>query len=100
MTEMTHFFDVPKPRPTAELRLPGNSGTVRVRVKRIEQRGAAAWVLVEAPRWKRWSTQVMVGEPSHEGISPDFEDIWVPGFAVWSESDDVERLTALMRSAR
>ncbi|MCX4786496.1 hypothetical protein OG369_09960 [Streptomyces sp. NBC_01221] len=96
---MTYYLDVPDPLPTAELRLPGNAGAVRVKVKRIEQRGKETWVLVEAPRWKRWSTQVMVGEKSYEGISPDLEDIWAPGFAVTSDADAIDKLRVLMRSA-
>ncbi|MFE7395695.1 hypothetical protein [Streptomyces sp. NPDC057557] len=94
---MTRYFDVPDPLPPGELRLPGNGGSVRVRVKRIEERGDDVWVLVEAPRWRRWSTQVMVGEKSYEGISPDVEDLWAPGFAVTSDSENFERLKALYR---
>ncbi|MFJ1699450.1 hypothetical protein ACIOHC_30795 [Streptomyces sp. NPDC088252] len=99
MTETKRYFDVPDPLPPGELRFPGNAGCVRVKVKRIEQRGKETWVLVEAPRWKRWSTQVMVGEKSHEGISPGFEDVWAPAFAVTADSDDVARLKALYRGS-
>ncbi|MFE9949322.1 hypothetical protein ACFYRJ_17525 [Streptomyces sp. NPDC005531] len=99
MTEVKRYFDVPEPLPPGELLLPGNAGSVRVKVKRIEQRGNETWVLVEAPRWKRWRTQVQVGEKSYEGISPGFEDVWVPSFAVTGDADDVDRLKALYRGS-
>ncbi|MGW2594803.1 hypothetical protein ACWCXC_31685 [Streptomyces sp. NPDC001515] len=92
MSEITRFFDVPEPLPTVELRLPANSGSVKAKLKRMEQRGGELWVLVEAPRWKRWSTQVQVGEKAHEGISPGVEDVWAPSFAVSVDSDVYDQL--------
>ncbi|WP_406078692.1 hypothetical protein OG337_28850 [[Kitasatospora] papulosa] len=95
MTEITRFFDVPEPFPVAELRLPGNGGAVKVKLKRVEGRGEEVWLLVEAPRWNRWSTQVNVGEKAHEGISPGTEDIWAPAFAVSTEPEIYDQLESL-----
>ncbi|WP_406188966.1 hypothetical protein [[Kitasatospora] papulosa] len=97
MKEITRFFDMPEPFPAAELRLPGNSGAVKVRLKRVEGRGDEVWLLVEAPRWNRWSTQVNVGEKAHEGISPGFEEVWAPAFAVSTEPEVYDRLKSLYR---
>ncbi|WP_329308376.1 hypothetical protein [Streptomyces microflavus] len=99
MTEIVRYLDVPEPFPTGELRLPGNGGTVRVKIKRIEQRGDDAWVLVEAPRWNRWRTQIQVGEQAYEGISPGVEDVWAPSFAVSADSDVYQRLRSLYLAA-
>lgn len=99
MTQLARHFDVPDPLPAGELRLPGNSGTVKVKIKRIEKRGRDTWVLVEAPRWNRWSTQVHVGKPAHEGISPGVEEVWAPSFAVSTEPDVYQRLHSLYLSA-
>ncbi|MFF2184593.1 hypothetical protein [Streptomyces sp. NPDC058155] len=99
MKEIAPFFDVPEPYPAAELRLPGNSGCVKVKLKRIERRGAEVWLLVEAPCWNRWSTQVHVGKSAHEGISPGVEDVWAPGFAVSADSDVYARLEAMYQAA-
>ena len=68
---------------------------MKVRLKRVEERGDEVWLLVEAPRWNRWSTQVHVGERAHEGISPSFEDVWAPGFAVSTEPEVYARLKSL-----
>jgi hypothetical protein len=99
MTQLARHFDVPDPLPAGELRLPGNSGTVKVKIKRIEKRGKDTWVLVVAPRWNRWSTQVHVGQPAHEGISPGVEEVWAPSFAVSTEPDVYQRLHSLYLSA-
>lgn len=99
MREITKQFNVPEPFPTVELRLPYNSGTVKVKLKRFEQRGSDLWLLVAVPRWSRWSTQVQVGEKAYEGISPGVEDLWAPAFAVTADSEVFERLEGQYRRA-
>ncbi|MBD3549839.1 hypothetical protein [Streptomyces sp. JV180] len=99
MTEIARCFNVPQPFPTGELRLPGNGGAVKVKIKCIEQHGDDVWVLVEAPRWDCWHTQIEIGEPAHEGISPGVEDVWAPSFAVSAEANVYERLRSLYLSA-
>ncbi|MFJ3083088.1 hypothetical protein ACIPJG_25495 [Streptomyces halstedii] len=72
---------------------------MKVRIKAIEQRRDDVWVLVEAPRWDRWRTQVHVGEQAREGISPGYEDVWAPSFAVSADSDVYQRLRSLYLTA-
>ncbi|WP_411095952.1 hypothetical protein [Streptomyces sp. 020-2-3H-GM] len=72
---------------------------MKVKIKCIEQHGDDVWVLVEAPRWDRWRTQIEVGELAHEGISPGVEDVWAPSFAVSTEPDVYQRLHSLYLAA-
>lgn len=81
-------LDVPAPHPKCDVRLPGNGGVVHGRIKGVEERSKGeVWILVSLPCWKKWSTQIEVGEPSLEGIAPATEDTWVPSYAVHTEED-------------
>ncbi|GFE20080.1 MULTISPECIES: hypothetical protein [Streptomyces] len=88
MTGSNQRFEVPEPHPECDVRLPGNGGVVHGRIKIVDQRSKGnVWILVALPCWTRWSTQIEVGEPTHEGIAPGVEDTWVPAFAVETEDD-------------
>ncbi|MFD6240603.1 hypothetical protein ACFWFV_13930 [Streptomyces diastaticus] len=81
MTNMKHW-DVPAPYPEARLHLPGNAGTVKGHLVRMERHGGQVWALVHVPAWKRWRSQLAVGEPATEGIAPGVEEVWAPAEAV------------------
>lgn len=78
---MKHW-DVPAPYPEARLHLPGNAGTVKGHLVRMERHGGQVWALVRVPAWKRWRSQLAVGEPATEGIAPGVEEVWAPSEAV------------------
>jgi hypothetical protein len=87
------MLTVSEPHPRVEVLLPGNGGVIKGRVKVIMQTPTRdVWVKVTVPTWNRWRTQVEVGQPAHEGIAPGEQDMWVPGFAVTGDEDDIRKL--------
>ncbi len=94
-------FEVPEPHPKCDVRLPGNGGVVHGRIKVVEQRSKGnVWILVALPTWRKWSTQIEVGQPAREGIAPAVEDTWVPAFAVETDDDVYEDLQKSYRRLR
>lgn len=92
------IFVVPEPLPEATLRLPGNAGTVKVKVKKIELASSGEYrVLVDMPCWERWRTQLRPGQPAEEGVSPCTLPVWAPSSAVWGDPEVVLALRAKSR---
>lgn len=94
------LFSVPEPLPSVDVLLPNKGGRLRGKVVTLEGRpGGAVWIEVLVPSWVRWSTQIVVGEPSVEGIGPDAVRMWVPSDAVFADEEETLRLKRLYRAS-
>ncbi|MER5694904.1 hypothetical protein ACWDBO_31340 [Streptomyces mirabilis] len=72
----------------ATVRLPGHGGAIEGAVVAVEIRpNGDFWLRVKVEMWRRWRTQIKVGEASIEGIGPERTEIWAPGFAVAVDSE-------------
>lgn len=96
MEDAPLVIELPEPI-TAWLKLPDRAGTVRGEVTSAEVReGNLVWVKVRIPMWQRWSTQVKVGEPSMEGLTPGSMDVWAPAGVVEAEAGNRDSLSELV----
>ena len=93
-------FSVPDPLPRVEVLLPDKGGKLRGKVATVEWRpDGAAWIEVLVSSWVRWSTQLVVGEPSTEGIGPGTVRLWAPSEAVIGDEDDVREIKRLYQAS-
>lgn len=94
------LVSVPEPRPAVLVSFPGRAGRARGHIQAIEVRSNGVWwCLVRLPHWARWSTQTAVGRKAHEGIGPDFVDMWAPEDALEAGDGVVDPLLDLVYGA-
>lgn len=85
----------------ATVRLPGLGGAIEGALVAVEIRPSGDfWLRLKVQMWRRWHTQLRVGEPSVEGIGPEATEIWAPSFAVSVDSDRGPEMADILRSAR
>jgi hypothetical protein len=97
MSETSVLVDLPDVI-AAWLKLPERGGTVRGEITAVEVRPSGdAWVKVRIPTWCRWSTQLRVGQRSHEGLAPGTTEVWAPSDAVEVEDPTVDSAVWLLR---